>query len=77
MNFPTYTIQTVNGDLIYGYNRNYRKWGFRIGNNVQIIECHGQEQGHKVARIIAGSLKRSGKMVDGLANSNIKTITGV
>lgn len=76
MNFPTYTLQTVQGPMTYGYNRNYRKWGFRIGNNVQIIACHGKEQGHKVANIIAGSVKRSGKLVDGLANANIQKVLG-
>ena len=74
MNFPTYTLETPDGVMTYGYNRNYRKWGFRLGKFVQIIPCHGNEQGHKIANIIVGSIKRCGKMVDGLARANIDSV---
>lgn len=76
MNFPIYTIALASGTLHYGYKQIYRKWGFHYNNFVQIIDCHGSEQGHKVARIIAGSIKRSGLMIDGMARSNIQTVLG-
>jgi hypothetical protein len=74
MNFPTYTLQTVKGNLSYGYKRNFRKWAFTLETNTRLLAAHGAEQGHKIARIIAGSLKRSGNLVDGLASANIDRV---
>ncbi len=76
MKFPEYVIDTVLGKntLVYGYSRVYRKWKFTADNgHTMLVPCHGAEQGHKIANIIAGSLKRSGK-VDGLARSNIYAV---
>lgn len=74
MNFPQYTLETELGPLTYGYKREFRKWGFTVDKRTAIIPCHGKEQGHKVARIIAGSVKRAGVLVDGMARSNIEKI---
>jgi hypothetical protein len=76
MNFPIYTLETVKGLMNYEYVRRFRKWVFQIDTFRWLITCHGKTQAHKVARIISGSLKRSGK-VDGMGYANIKTITGV
>lgn len=73
MNFKTYTLETKIGTLTYGYVRKYRKWAFTFTqpeNFSLLYPCKGGEQGHKVANIIAGSIKRCGK-VDGLARANI------
>lgn len=63
---PTYLFYTI-------YYRSLgRKWEFRWpGNQTLLVDCKGQEQALGVARIIAGSLKRSDNRLDNLARQNI------
>jgi len=52
-----------------------KKWAFRWpGNNTLIVECKGREMADKVARVIAGSLKRNDNKLDNLARANITQI---
>ena len=75
MKAKSYTLPLSDGQtLTYGFRPAFRKWEFRHGNNSFLCGCHGQEQGHKVARIISGSVKRSGS-IDNLARKNISQLT--
>lgn len=76
MNFPQYTLATELGPLTYGYKREFRKWVFVADKRSFLVSCHGKEQGHKIARIIAGSVKRAGVLVDGMARANIAKVLG-
>jgi hypothetical protein len=77
MNFPTYTAETPVGTLTYGYVRSYRTWSFLIpaskdGERCRmLVKCCGKDQGHKVASLIVGALKRKG-VVDNLCRANIQ-----
>jgi hypothetical protein len=71
----TYTIATADGNLVYGYYREYRKWMFKSQKMCVLVKCKGNEQGHKVANIIAGSIKRCGEL-DNMARANIDRVIG-
>jgi hypothetical protein len=69
-------IRIVNGKVLgYKFDVSIRKWSFRIdATNSLLVACKGQDMAHKVANILAGSLKRIGK-VDNLARANISQLT--
>lgn len=69
MTEKTYT----QGPVTYGYVKRYRKWAFNTPTVVRLEACKGQEVAHKVAKVIAGSFKRSGKL-DNLARANISKL---
>jgi hypothetical protein len=50
-----------------------RKWTFAWPGNELYVACRGVEMAHKVARILSGSLKRSGKL-DNLGRANITSL---
>lgn len=52
-----------------------KKWLFRWpGNQSLLVECKGLPMAEKVARVIAGALKRNGNRLDNLARANITQI---
>ena len=57
-------------NLVYGYKVQNKKWNFTFGTDTVLVKCKGQDCAHKIAKIIGGAVKRSGKM-DGLARKNI------
>jgi len=51
------------------------KWEFQWpGNQSLLVACKGRAMADKVARIVAGSLKRSDNKLDGLARANITQV---
>jgi hypothetical protein len=64
MKTPTYTLETIRGKIVYGYDVRFRKWAFWVEavSLCVLVRCKGKEQGHKVANLIMGSLKRCGGM---------------
>lgn len=76
MQTKTYTLEIKRKNqppvtLTYGYNVSFKAWKFQLPNNhIQIVRCRGQEEGHRIAKIIGGAIKRCGSM-DNLARSNI------
>ena len=76
MKDKTYAIWMEDGAVVYGYSLRFRKWSFRFpGNQEMLVACRGTQQADKVAKLIAGSFKRCGK-VDGSARSNINRVIG-
>lgn len=78
MNVKSYSLEVVSkaGETLtlnYGYSLRFRKWAFVFGGDSILVACHGGEQGHKVAKIIAGAIKR-GNGMDNLARANIATV---
>ena len=69
-----YQIEVGDKTLTYGYSIQFRKWIYRAGTHTLLVKVKGNEKGHKIARILAGSLKRSGT-VDNMARANIAKIT--
>jgi hypothetical protein len=57
----------------YGWNRGARKWQFTIGTYSFLTKCGGKAVADDVAKQIAGSIKRGGK-IDGLARKKIAAV---
>lgn len=68
-----YSLTVAGFTLQYGYSVKYRKWTFKAPLMEHLIACRGGEQAHKVAKLIAGAVKRCGRM-DGCARTNIDRI---
>lgn len=68
-----YTLTVGGFTLEYGYSVACRKWTFKAPEVCHLIACKGNEQAHKVAKLIAGAINRCGKM-DGCARSNIARV---
>lgn len=64
---------TANVSITYGYKRAYRKWEFVTPDRTVLIACKGADVAHKVASVLAGAIKRSGK-IDNLARNNVDRI---
>lgn len=60
-----YTLDSI----VYSH-RAQGKWKFVLGNHSVLLNPNGTENAHKVARILNGSVKRSGG-VDNMARANI------
>lgn len=66
------------GSVEYQYSLKSKKWEFRTPSFVTLVACHGNEQAHKVAAQVTGSLKR-GKSIDKLdelARAGVNRIIG-
>ena len=78
MNVKTYTLtgNDKSGNtltLTYGYSLQFRKWAFHVPGSVVLVACKGGEQAHKVARVILGSIKRSGQY-DNMGRANVNSL---
>lgn len=69
MNTPEYSLDQIK----YKYSKAARKWQFVLNNFTYLVPCHGAEKAHRVARQVAGAVKRCGGM-DNSARGQISRI---
>lgn len=60
----------------YGYSKAVKKWVFNLPKLELLVQCNGQERAHKVAHIVAGSVKRCGGL-DNLARTNLRQVGAI
>lgn len=63
----------TNGEVVYGYSLNSKKWEFKVESVALtfLTPCPGRgEMAAKIANVIRGAIKRCGQL-DNLARKNI------
>lgn len=73
MTQTTFNLENIS----YSYVRANRKWIFASPATKYsvLINCRGQNNAHKVAKIVSGAVKRCGAL-DGLGKSHVAKLVG-
>jgi hypothetical protein len=64
-------------NIFYTYRPTAKKWEFKADTYTFLCACKGAEVAHKVAKQVAGALKRcQNQGIDNLARANISKVVG-